>query len=170
MRVVRLSAWSVALGAVAVVALRYDALPETLPLTRWSAAPKTWLTALRVPAICLVSLGLVELICASIRRLPGCDYRRSLTAILLLTAAWKSAASALSLILLPAEILLLDVLWISLTLLGVALALWQGRDLMRAGRLRQLRWTRLESALGIVLGCLLLALQLPLLAGGGRPG
>lgn len=156
-------AWSVGVAAVALVALRYEALPSTLPLTRWSAAPKTWLVALRAPAICVVSLGMVEVLCAAVRRAPDFERGDALTATLLLTAAWKAAMAAVSLLLLPQQLLWLDVLWIGVTIAGMSFAVWIGRELLRAGRLRRLLWTRNETGLLLVLTLVLLALELPML-------
>jgi len=165
LRLTRIFAWAIGIAALALVAMRYEALPGVLPLTRWSSAPKTWLTALRVPGICLLSIGLVEVLCASVRRAPDFHRGSLLTAILMLTAAWKSAAAAISLVLLPARLAWFDALWIVLTYLGLGLALWVGRDLRHDGRLRRLKWTKPELRLVVALGMLLLALQLPLLQG-----
>jgi hypothetical protein len=165
----RIFAWAIGIAALVLVAMRYDSLPAVLPLTRWSSAPKTWLTALRVPGICLLSIGLVEVLCASVRRAPDFARGSLLTAILLLTAAWKSAAAAISLVLLPARLAWLDALWIGLTYVGVGLALWVGKDLRHGGRLRRLKWTKPEALLFAALGLLLLALQIPLLQASAAP-
>ena len=159
----RFIAWPLAMASLALVAMRYETLPATLPLTRWSSAPKSWLTALRVPMICLVSLGLVEVLCGSIRRAPNFDRGHALTAVLLLTASWKAAAAAASLLLLPWHFVWLDTLWIGGTTVGIALALWMGKDLMRGGRLRRLSWSRTEAWFGTALVLWVIVLEFPLL-------
>jgi hypothetical protein len=169
LRVTRILAWAMGIAALVLVAMRYDSLPPALPLTRWSSAPKTWLTALRVPGICVLSIGLVEVLCASVRRAPDFEHGTLLTAILLLTAAWKSAAAAISLVLLPARLAWFDALWIVLTYVGVGAAIWVGKDLRHGDQLRRLRWTKSEALILVTIGLLLLALEIPLLHGSATP-
>jgi len=164
LRLARLVAWSVTLAGLLLVTMRYGALPERLPLTRWTTAPKSWLIALRVPGIHLLSVALIEVLSPGVRRLAGFTRGQLFTAILLLTASFKAVMTNSALALLPAEYPALTVPTLVVAEAGVLAALFVGRDLLRGGQLRRLAWTKTESALALSLGVLLLALELPIFA------
>jgi energy-converting hydrogenase Eha subunit A len=163
LRVARLVAWVAAIASLVQVCLHYDQLPEQLPLTRWRSAPKSWLIALRAPVINLLSLGLVEVLTTSLRRVPGFTRGQLVTAILLLVAGRKAVTLAYQLIHLPAELHALTIVTLAVAVSGVATAAFMTRDLLRAEQLRRLTWTKAESALTLTLGLALAALELPLI-------
>jgi hypothetical protein len=161
---VRMAARSAAVAALLLVSLHYDSLPQALPLTLSHTAPKSWLIALRAPAINLMAVCLVDVLSASLRRLPGFAHGAAITAILLLIAAAKSLVIATALLLLPRRLS-----WLTLAtelgiISGLAAVGYLGRELWQGQRLRSLSWTTREGAMVVVLGSLLVALELPLLA------
>jgi hypothetical protein len=161
LRLARLVTWSVTLGGLLLVIVRYGELPERLPLTRWTTAPKSWLIALRVPGIHVLSVALIEVLSPSVRRVASFTRGQLFTATLLLTAGFKAVMTNLELVLLPAEYPTLTILTLVVAAAGVLAAAFVGRDLLRGGQLRRLAWTKSEGALALGLGVLLLALELP---------
>jgi hypothetical protein len=163
LRVARVVAWVAAIASFLLVCSHYDQLPEQLPLTRWSTAPKSWLIALRAPAIDLLSLGLVEVLSISLHRVPGFTRGQLVTAILLLIAGFKTVTISFELIQLPAVQPALVAVTVAVIWSGLALAAFMAREVLRIDRLRALTWTKAESALAVVLGLALVGLELPLI-------
>ena len=100
--VARIVAWAIALGAVGAVTIGYDSLPDALPVTRWTTAPRTPLIALRVPLINLMTIGLIELLSPGLRRARHFTRSDAVVAILMLTAAAKAGIEAIGILMLPA--------------------------------------------------------------------
>ncbi len=159
----RITAWLIVLAAVAEVMLHYDALPELLPVTRWTTAPKSWFLALRVPLINLLSLGLVEILARPLCRSQFPATGRDVSALLMATVAAKAAIEAAGILrpLTPPD-------WTILPLggvvaLGLGLAVIRGREFFRSQNWRRLEFSRAERAAIALLIAGIVLLNLPLL-------
>jgi hypothetical protein len=160
--VARVLAWAIALGAVAAVAIGYDSLPNTLPVTRWTTAPKSLLIALRVPLINLFTLGLIELLSRALRRVSNLHHSAAMAIVLLLTAAAKAAIESIGILMLPNSIDWTQAPLIAVLALGLGSAAWLGRELLTPGRWRELQLTRAETAGVMMLVVGIAALNLPI--------
>ncbi len=162
----RTLAWGAGYGAALVVAYHYPELPEELPLSRWTVAPKSMFLALRVPLINLAMIGICELSTRILRRAPEQQQRLAeLTgAALLCTAGCKALLDALAIVRSPGPSSANAVVSVLVVATGLSLAVWFGRPLLAGSRVRELRLTRLERALGAVLMATIVALNLPLIA------
>lgn len=162
MPAVRFLAWGIAVTAVVGMFVSYDSLPETLPLTRWTAAPKTPLLALRVSLINLLTLGLIELLWCGLRRVKGFAHPDSVAATLLLTLAAKAGVEGAGLLLLPVPFAW--TLWplIVIIVAGLGTAAYFGRELFDAARWNQLRMTRLESIAALAIISAIVILNVPI--------
>jgi hypothetical protein len=160
--VIRVLTWVVALGGSAAIVQAYDRLPETLPVTRWTSGPKSPLLAFRVPLINLLSLGLVEVLGRGLSRVREFKHADAVVAVLLLTAAAKSAIEAAGILLLPRPFSWTMPPLVAVLVVGLGAALWLGRELLQAERWRELKLTRFETVAVSVLLAAIVALDLPL--------
>jgi hypothetical protein len=158
----RVIGWMLALGAVGAVAIGYDSLPEILPVTRWTDAPKSMYIALRVPVINVLTMGLVELLSPGIRRATDLKAGNAIEATLRLTVAAKACLEAIGILLLPASNSWSLAPLAAVLVIGLGTAALLGRRLLVGQRWQKMQMTRPESAgaLAVVLG--ILALNLPL--------
>lgn len=157
----RTLAWIVAVGAVIVVAASYRSLPDSIPLTQWTYAPKSLLLVVRVPLINVLTVGLVELLARSVARAPVRGAAAAIVA-LFLTAAAKSGIEAAGLLLLPRPIAW--TLWPlgAVLVVGLGTATFFAREYFEPERWRQLRLTRHEAIVAALLASGIAALNLPL--------
>lgn len=160
--VARVVAWVVAVGSVAAVAIGYRDLPDSLPLTQWTYAPKTVLLALRVPLINLLTVGLVELLARSLSRAQGIAGADAAAAALLLTAAAKSGIEGAGILMLPRPISWTVLPLVAVLVVGLGTAAFLGREFFEPNRWRQLHMTRLETVAAVVLVSGIAVLNLPL--------
>jgi hypothetical protein len=160
--VARIAAWAAAAGAVGAVTVCYDSLPPTIPLTRWTSAPKSPLVALRIPLINLMTVGLIELVAPALRRMKQLAAADAAVAILFLTAAAKAGIEATAITMLPAPFAWTVIPLVAVLCVGLGAAGWIGRELLRPQSWRQLHMTRLESAGALALVGGILVLNLPL--------
>jgi hypothetical protein len=162
----RVLAWGAGYGAAFVVAYNYEALPDELPLSRWTVAQKSMFFAVRVPLIHIAMLGLCELLARSASRVPG-EHRqaaeRAATA-LLCTAGAEAWLVAREILLLPGSSPALTLAQLVLVATGLSIAGWHARPLLERGAVRALRWTRVEQVLSALLLATIIALNLPLVA------
>ncbi len=129
--IVRVVAWTLAIGSLGVVAIRYESLPSELPVSRWHSGAKTWLLALRIPIINCLTLGLVEILRRSLLRLGPRFQPNLVVSILLVTGALKAAAEAIELLMLPNAFGFFPLVLMVGVLTGVVSAVWAGRFLLR---------------------------------------
>jgi hypothetical protein len=162
----RVLAWGAGYGAAFVVAYNYEALPDELPLSRWTVAQKSMFFAVRVPLIHIAMIGLCELLARSASRFAG-EHRqpaeRAATA-LLCTAGAEAWLVAKEILLLPGASPTLTAGQLLLVAVGLSIAAWYARPLFESGALRALRWTRVEQVLCGLLLATIIALNLPLVA------
>lgn len=159
----RVIAWAVALGAVCAVAIGYNSLPDELPVTRWTTAPKSLFLALRVPLINLLSLGLIEVLSRGLQRLKDFERADSILAALLLTVAAKAGIEAAGILILPIPFTWPLIPLVVVLAVGLGAAAFFGQDLLRGERWQQMQLTRLETAVAMALVSGIAVLNLPLL-------
>jgi hypothetical protein len=160
--VARVVAWSIALGAIAAVLIGYNSLPDTIPVSRWTTAPKSPLIALRVPLINLLTTGLLEVLARGIRRAKKFDHSTAIVVVLFLTAAAKSAIEAVGILRLPASDTWSVVALVAVLTGGLGTAAFLGRELLSSTRWKEMRLTRLETACAVALIAGIVVLNLPL--------
>jgi hypothetical protein len=159
----RVVAWAVVVGAVCAVAIGYDSLPAELPLTRWTTAPKSVFLALRVPLINLMTLGLIEVLSPGLRRVTDFERAGAILAILLLTVAAKAGIEAAGILMLPTPFTWTLIPLVAVLSVGLGLAVFFGRDLLRLERWKQMHMTRPETAGAVALVTGIVVLNLPLI-------
>lgn len=162
LRGLRWASWAVVSGCLVAVLLSYGRLPDELPLSRWTSAPKSWLLAVRVPLINLLSLGLVDVLSASIARIPRFVEGRRLRLLLLAVVSGKALLETAELMLLPARPLLLPLALGAVVATGLVSAIVLARPLWNDGRWMELVATRSEVAWCVVLLVGIFTLNLPL--------
>lgn len=163
----RVLSWLAGYGAAFMVAYAYAALPDDLPFSRWTSAPKTLFLALRIPAINLMMIGLADLLSRSLSRsLP--EHRTAaerVGATLLCTAGFKAWIAAREILAWPDPSPAIRVAGILTVAGGVALATVFARPLFAPRAYQQLRWTRVELTVACVLVASVVLLNLPLALG-----
>lgn len=149
-----------------LVAYHYPALPDELPLSRWTVAPKSMFFALRVPLVNLATIGLCELLTRILRRVPPDQQRFAelAGAALLCTAGFKAVLGGLAIVRLPEPNAANTVIAFVVVAAGLSLAVWFARPLLACVGLRGLRSTRLEQVLVAALMATIAVLNLPLVA------
>lgn len=160
----RVLAWGAGYGAAFLVAYDYAMLPDELPLTRWTVAPKSMFIALRVPLVNLSMIGLCELLARSLSRVPP-EQRLAaerVAAALLCTAGLKAWLATKEILSLPEANRSGAAASFIAVVLGVSLAAWFARPLLESGAVRSLRSTRFEQVLGALLLLAIALLNLPL--------
>ncbi|WP_044965938.1 hypothetical protein [Sorangium cellulosum] len=158
--VTRLFSWASALGVVTLVALLYDRLPELLPVTRWSSAPRSLLLALRVPSINLMSLVLIEALSrALLRSSPQADAQGVATA-LFLTIGMKALIEGAELFLLPTRSPLIPWALVAAVVGGVGVAVARGRRIFLGPARQTIHFDRVEKLVAAFAIASLVALQL----------
>jgi hypothetical protein len=160
----RALAWFAGYGAAFMVAYSYAALPDELPLSRWSSAPKSLFFALRVPAINLLMIGVIDVLARSASRVPPAERiaAERAAATLLCTGGIKAWLVAKELLSWPAPHRWLAVAGAVTVTGGLLLATWFARPLWKAQAYRSVRWTRLELGVLAVLVALIVLMNLPL--------
>jgi len=159
----RVVAWVFALGALGVVAICYDSLPGTLPVTRWSSEPKSLFIALRVPLINLMTVGLIEQLSPGLRRMEHFDAADGVVTAFLLTIAAKAGIEAAGILTLPVPTSWTVIPLVAVLAVGLGAAAYLGRELLHPSCWRQVQLTRLESAGAIALLAGIVILNLPLI-------
>jgi hypothetical protein len=162
----RVLAWGAGYGAAFLVAYNYALLPDELPLSRWTVAPKSMFIALRVPLVNLSMIGLCELMTRSLSRVPG-EHRldaQRVAAALLCTAGLKAWLATKEILSLPEDSRSSAVASFIVVVVGLLLAAWFARPLLETGAVRNLRSTRFEQVLGALLLIAIALLNLPLVA------
>lgn len=162
----RVLAWGAGYGAAFIVAYNYAMLPDELPLTRWTVAPKSMFIALRIPLVNLSMIGLCELMARSLSRIPG-EHRLAaerVAAALLCTAGLKAWLATKEILSLPEANRSSGAASFVVVLVGLLLAAWFARPLLDSGAVRSLRSTRFEQVLGALLIAAIALLNLPLVA------
>ena len=163
-RIVRLCAWGVALAALGLVVVGYEHLHATLPVTRWTTAPRSPLVALRIPAINLLMLVLIDILRRVLARSPQGDRWIGVLIPLYATGAAKAAIEAGELLAWPAASAWSVVALIGVVAGGLAWAAWRALPLQLTDWRRDLQFTTGEYA-GVALAMLaIVALQLAPLA------
>jgi len=160
--VARVVAWSIALGAIVAVMIGYDSLPDTLPVSRWTTAPKSPLIALRVPLINLLTTGLIELLARGLFRVKRFEPTAAVVVVLLLTAAAKSAIEAVGILKLPASVSWSVIPLAAVLIVGLGTAAFLGRELLLSTRWKEVELTRLETACAVAIIAGIAVLNLPL--------
>ncbi len=161
----RVVAWAIATSVVGAVAVGYESLPAMIPVTRWTEAPKSLLIALRVPLINLMSVGMIESLSPSLRRIKDFHRADGVVAVLLLTAAAKAAIEGAGILMLPRSFAWTLIPLVTVLLAGIASASYIGRQLMDPRRWSELKMTATESVAAIACLIGIAILNLPLLAG-----
>jgi hypothetical protein len=160
--VARVLAWAIALGAVVAVTIGYDSLPDTLPVTRWTSAPKSPLVALRVPLINLLTIGLIELLSLGLHRAKQFNRPSAVVVVLFLTAAAKAVIEAVGILMLPVSFSWTLIPLVAVLIAGLGTAAFLGRDFLQPRRWRELQLTRIETAGVLALISGIVAINLPL--------
>ena len=160
--VIRLVAWATAAAALGAVIIGYDSLPAMIPVTRWTAATKSPLIALRVPLINLLIMGLIELLSPGLHRVKGFNRADAVIAVLLLSGAAKAGIEAAGIVMLPVSISWTLIPLVVVLSVGLGTAGFLGRELIHPQRWRDLETTRFESigALAFVTGIVILNLPI----------
>jgi hypothetical protein len=162
----RVLAWGAGYGAAFVVAYNYEALPDELPLSRWTVAQKSMFFAVRVPLIHIAMIGLCELLARSATRVTG-EHRHvaeHAATALLCTAGAEAWLVAREILLLPGSSAGLTLAQLVLVAVGLSVAGWHARPLFESRAAHALRWTRVEQVLCILLLATIVVLNLPLVA------
>jgi hypothetical protein len=164
----RVLAWGAGYGAALLVAYFYPQLPDELPLSRWTVAPKSMFFALRVPIINLAMIGLCEVLTRILRRTPDEQQRFAelAGAALLCTAGSKALLGGLAIVRLPDANPANVAVSFVVVATGLSLAVWFARPLLARVGVRGLRSTRLEQVLAALLMLAIVVLNLPLAAPG----
>jgi hypothetical protein len=160
----RVLAWGAGYGAAFVVAYNYEALPDELPLSRWTVAQKSMFFAVRVPLIHIAMIGLCELLARSARRVIG-EHRQAAehaATALLCTAGAEAWLVAKEILRLPGASPGLTLTQLALVAVGLSVAAWHVRPLLEPGGSRSLHWTRVEQVLCALLLATIIVLNLPL--------
>jgi hypothetical protein len=160
----RVLAWGAGYGAAFVVAYNYEALPDELPLSRWTVAQKSMFFAVRVPLIHIALIGICELLARGASRVPQ-QHRETAeraAAALLCTAGVEAWLVAKEILRLPGASPGLTLAQLTLVGVGLSVAGWYARPLFDSGQARTLRWTRVEQVLCALLLATIIALNLPL--------
>ena len=160
--VIRLVAWATAAAALGAVIIGYDSLPAMIPVTRWTAATKSPLIALRVPLINLLIMGLIELLSPGLHRVKGFNRADAVIAVLLLSGAAKAGIEAAGIVMLPVSISWTLIPLVVVLSVGLGTAGFLGRELIHPQRWRDFATTRFESigALAFVTGIVILNLPI----------
>jgi len=162
----RVLAWGAGYGAALVVAYNYERLPDELPLTRWTVAPKSMFFALRVPLINLAMIGLSDILARGLSRAPA-EHRvaaEQSAVALLCTAGIKAWLAGKEIMSWPEANRWNAMAAFGAVAIGLSLAAWYARSLLTEGVLGALRSTRLERVLGALLLLAIAVLNLPLVA------
>jgi hypothetical protein len=162
----RVLAWGAGYGSALIVAYDYAGLPDELPLSRWTVAPKTMFFALRIPLINLAMIGLCDLLARSLSRVPD-EHRLAgerAGAALLCTAGVKAWLASKEILSLPEANRSSAAAAFIVVVVGLSIAAWFARPLLGQGGARALRSTRLEQVLGAFLLIMIAILNLPLVA------
>lgn len=158
----RWAGWFIVVGCVAVVAASYSSLPDEIPLSRWTSAPRSPLLAVRVPLINLLSLGLVDVLSASVARVRGFEGGRRLRLVLLVVVSVKAVLEAMELLLLPSRSTVVPLILAVIVATGLVLTLRLARPLWTDGRWAELVPTRSEYVACVVLLSGIFLLNLPI--------
>jgi hypothetical protein len=164
----RVLAWFAGYGAAFMVAYAYAALPDDLPLSRWTNEPRSLFFALRIPAINLLMIGLADLLARALSRSPS-EHRTGAEwagATLLCTAGVKAWLAAREILAWPHPSPLIRVGGVLSVVIGIGLAAFFARPLFAPDAYRQVRWTRIEMVLAVTLVAGVLLLNLPLALAG----
>jgi hypothetical protein len=164
-RIVRLCAWGVVLAALCLVVAAYEHLPATLPVTRWTTAPRSPLIALRIPAINLLMLVLIEILRRVLARSPHGDRWIGVLTPLYAAGAAKAAIEAGALMAWPATSVRSVIALLFVVAGGLAWAARRALPLRATDWRRDLRLTAAEQASIAAVVLAIVALQLAPLAG-----
>lgn len=164
LRAVRIVAWLCAIGAFLTVIGNYEQLPDVLPVSRWTGAPRSWILALRVPIINACMLGMAEAFSRSLQRIPSAAHLWKTAAILLATAGIKCVLEAAELMLLPSRHVVLTATLVLVLVVGLSAASLTAMQDLKNRKWRQLRATPAENLIiAVMVGCVV-AMNLPLIA------
>lgn len=142
-------AWTAVVLPVLFVALAYDQLPDVLPLTRWSEAPKAWPVVLRVPLINVFTLLALQTLVGALRRAPaelGGD-RAGLP--LLFAAAVKALIEGLELLTLPDRLSWAPYVLVAVVLVTGGTSAFYGRRFLRGEGRKALSFTPIEKVVAV---------------------
>lgn len=116
-----------ALAAFVLLGVRYDALPDQIPVTRWGTVAKSVPIVFRVPGINLVSIALIGLLARATLR---SEVATASVAVLFFTAGLKTLLESLELAFSRplATVVALTVVG------GILLALYLAKDFWKAPR------------------------------------
>lgn|GEM_PF-1977234 len=160
--VTRVISWSLAIGALLAVIFHYGALPNELPVSRWRTSEKTWLLAVRVPLINMLTLLGIEVLGRSLARFEGGSTVFWTAPVLSLTAGTKAAIESAEFLALPQRSQIYLALLIGSITAGIAVALWCSRILLANGNWNKLATTFAERIVLAALAAAYVALNLPL--------
>src|SRR5688572_9744754 len=153
----RAMAWFAGYGAAFMVAYAYASLPDDLTLSSGlspaGGVQKTMFSALRVPIINLMMIGLADLLARSASRSLR-EHREAAEracATLLCAAGLKAWLAARDVLSWPEPEASVRIAGVATIAGGVALAAWFARSLWAPRAYQHLRWTRLELGLACVL-------------------
>lgn len=120
------------LGALLLVVAIYDRMPDVLPVTRWTGAPRSLLVAFRIPAINLLAVLLIDLLGRVLGRSPHRVRGQVAVTALFLAAGLKSAIEAGELYALPTTFVWTPAATLAVVVAGLGVALVQLRPLLAA--------------------------------------
>ena len=163
--IIRIVSWLLAIGALSAVIFGYESLPDELPVSRWHSSNKTWLLAVRVPLINILSLGLIEMLGRSLSRYDGDSNEYWITPVLLLTAGSKAVIESVEILTLPDSSKIVPLLLAVIVLTGILISLWCGKSLLRNKNWKKMTTTAGEKVVLTVLVAAFIVLNLPLLFG-----
>jgi hypothetical protein len=140
-----------ALASFVLLGIRFDSLPDQVPLTRWGTVAKSVPNVFRIPAINLVSIALLGLLARATSR---SEVATGSVAVLLLAAGVKSILESLELAFSWALAPVLGVTVVS----GIVLALYLAKEFWKPPR-PQVSFNSLERWTAVCLCAILVALQ-----------
>lgn len=159
---IRFVAWCLALCSLLAVILSFGALADTLPISRWQSAQKSWFLAVRVPLINMLSLAIIEVLSRSVTRYRSDSIAIWVGPFLSITAGIKSVAESVEMLLLPRKSDILFIALVATVIAGITVALWLGRSLLNDQIWRELKTTFGEKIVLFVLVAAILGLNVVL--------
>ena len=140
-------AWIAVIGSLLAVIAVYESLPLEFPVSRWSVADKTWLIALRIPLINLLTLAALQSLSCSLLRLANDRAVQLAVAVLQITTGLKAIVESAEIPMLPLRNNATFLIVMMIVIIGLATGLKLLWPIIATDRWKLLYMTRAEQAL-----------------------